>query len=110
MRKAILALLALALLVPTAEAAKKRAPHVVIQKQIVPSPTPVQPIAVPLIAVPPLLVFYDFHRRLHCLTPPDPAGLGGPGFDKPLDPAKGNVMIPCWQRRLMAGGTPTPTH
>src|SRR5262245_11314337 len=75
----------------------------------VPRPLPAQPESIPLIAVPPLLVLYDFNRRINCLDPPDPLGLGGPGFDgKPLDPAKGNVMIPCWQRR--AGGSPTPTR
>ena len=76
-----------------------------------PRPVPPQAASIPLYAVPPLLVLYDLNRRLNCLNPPDPAGLGGPGFDgKPVDPAKGNVMIPCWQRRLMAGGTPTPTR
>src|SRR5262245_48002710 len=74
-----------------------------------PRPLPAQPESIPLAAVPPLLVLYDLNRRINCLVPPDPLGLGGPGFDgKPLDPAKGNVMIPCWQRR--AGGSPTPTR
>jgi hypothetical protein len=85
-----------------AEAAKKRSPHVLIQKQPAPQPLPLQPEAIPLLAVPPLLVLYDINRRVNCLNPPDPLGLGGPGFDgKPVDPAKGNVMIPCWQRRAM---------
>lgn len=86
----------------TDAAAARKSPHVVIRKQAAPPPTPTQPIAIPLAVVPPLLVFYDLQRRVNCLQPPDPLGLGGPGFDgKPLDPAKGNVMIPCWQRQLM---------
>lgn len=84
----------------SAEAAKRK-PHVVIQKPALPPPIPVQPIAYPVAAIPPLAIFYDLNRRINCLTPPDPLGLGGPGFDgKPTPPS--NVMIPCYERRLIA--------
>src|SRR5262245_7343491 len=98
----LLAALGLVLTAASSAAAARKKPHVVVPKYAVPRPLPAQPLAVPLVAVPPLLVLYDLNRRINCLDPPDPAGLGGPGFDgKPLDPAKGNVMIPCWQRSMM---------
>src|SRR5262245_28335696 len=70
---------------------------------IVPAPLPVPPQleSIPLIAVPPLLVLYDLNRRVNCLLPPDPLGLGGPGFDgKPMP--VGNVMVPCYMRTAIA--------
>lgn len=93
----IIAALTLAITLP-AEA--KRKPHVVINK---PPPRPVQPIATPPIQVlltvaVPLAVLYDLNRRIYCLDPPDPAGLGGPGFSSPITPATGNVMTPGCQR------------
>lgn len=56
-----------------------------------PRARPVQPIAVPMIAVPPLIVFYDLQRRTSCIG--DPLGLGGPGFSEPIRPGQ-NVLPP----------------
>ena len=100
MRKLLLVLLAMVLVTSVAEAAKK-------QKPPAPPPTPTQPIAYPWMFIPVIGILYDLNRRVNCLNPPDPAGLGGPGFDgKPVTPATGNVMIPCWQRMQTAGATP----
>jgi len=90
MKHIILALAVLAI-VPSAYAAKKP-PNVVI-----PKPLPVQPEGAMIFLAPPLLIFYDLNRRINCLNPPDPFGLGGPGFDgKPMPP--GNIMTPCYLR------------
>lgn len=107
--KALFAIFCMALLVPTAVEAKKRT-HVIVQKPYPPyvstQPVP-SPILIATIIAPPLLVFYDFQRRANCLNPPDPLGLGGPGFDgKPTPPS--NVMISCWERRYYAQGGKPP--
>ena len=106
MKKIIFTILASILLVFPAMAAKKKTKVIVPARQVAIAPQPVRPdLAVPLIAVPPLLVLYDFNRRFNCLVPPDPAGLGGPGFDgKPTPPT--NVMIPCYERRFLASQSP----
>src|SRR5262245_51704067 len=44
------------------------------------------------------LVTYDLLRRTTCIG--DPLRLGGPGFDSPVLPQHGNVMIPVHQRGL----------
>jgi len=89
--------LSLALVMP-AMAAKKpirpKPPNIVIPKPI-PVPPGLDTIAV--IAIPPLAVFYDLNRRWNCLNPPDPLGMGGPGFDGKPMPVSG-VMTPCYLR------------
>lgn len=98
MKKIVIVLALLATTIPVE--AKKR-PHVVIPKPLPPIAS-VQPILPLIVVAPPLLVFYDLQRRLNCLQPPDPLGLGGPGFDgNPTPP--GGVMIPCYERRALAG-------
>src|SRR5262245_10007146 len=99
MQRFVLMLAALALAIP-AQAAQKPRPHVVIAKPL-PSPRPpLTPINGAVMAVIPLALAYDMQRRWTCTPPPpgDPLGLGGPGFDKPVTPADGNVMIPACQR------------
>jgi hypothetical protein len=92
MKKFLFTLMALSLVVPSAYAARKK-PHVVITKPV--PVQPVHPIAVLAFVAPPLLVFYDLHRRASCDG--DYLGLGGPGFDgKPTPPT--NVMIPAMER------------
>jgi hypothetical protein len=78
---------------PTSEAVARRH-HVVIHK---PSPyaRPANPVAVPLVAVPPIAVAFDLIRRTSC----DPAiavstGPGDPGFD-PKGPQTGNFLLPA---------------
>jgi len=100
MKRLMLALLAGALTMPaiTAEAAKR--PHVVIAKPLPAPRPPLTPVNGAVMAVIPLALAYDMQRRWTCTPPPpgDPLGLGGPGFDKPVTPADGNVMIPACQR------------
>lgn len=87
-------------LIPPALAKK---PHVVIRKPVAPvvRPVPFTPVTLAFVAAPPLLVFYDLERRTSCAGAVDTLGLGGPGFDgRPVGPGQGNVMTPCWQRRL----------
>lgn len=103
MKTIIIALLAMvSMLMPTSVDARQR-PHVVVHKKPLPlPPRPVQPIAYPpllvaTVVVPPLAILYDLQRRTQCLDPPDPQGLGGPGFDgKPTPPT--NVMVSAWER------------
>jgi hypothetical protein len=69
--------------------------HVRIHK--LPPPRPVvQPVAVPIAAIPVLGMFYDLSRRTNCEG--DVLGLGGPGFDSPITPATGNVMTTAYMR------------
>lgn len=98
-------LVGLALVTPTLVDAKKRT-HVVVQKPYPgrPAQLPANPLAVALLA-PPVLVFYDLQRRTSCEG--DVLGLGGPGFDSPITPASGNVMIPAQQRRICQAPAPT---
>lgn len=86
MKKLLILLCAALVLVPTEVVARARV-------TVNAPPRPVQPIApaVPLIAVPPLLVFYDMQRRSSCIG--DPLGLGGPGFSEPIRPGQ-NVRPP----------------
>src|SRR5262245_5827907 len=98
MKHLLFALLATALIVPATAVAKKatkpaKPPSIVIPK---PLPAyPLQPLAALAVVAPPLLVYYDLQRRVQCLDPPDPLGLGGPGFDGKPTPASGGVMVPC---------------
>jgi hypothetical protein len=86
------------LVLATSTATAKR-PHVVIPKPLpVIKPTPLQAAGALAVVAPPLLVFYDLQRRITCMNPPDPLGLGGPGFDgKPTPPS--NIMVPACLRR-----------
>src|SRR5215813_1262249 len=81
MKKFIFGLIILTSLLPGVVEAKKK-PQVVIPKRIATLPTtPLQTVALLAFVAPPLLVFYDLQRRTTCMNPPDPLGLGGPGFD-----------------------------
>ena len=99
MKTIIITLFALICAITAAEAAKKKRTHVVVPKPYPIQPTPLQTFGALAFVAPPLLVFYDLNRRVNCLNPPDPYGLGGPGFDgKPTPPT--NVMIPACERML----------
>ena len=104
--KTLIVLLIALLLLPVDAASAAKRPHVVVRKPAPPPVYPAQPIAYPIAAIVPLAILYDLNRRLNCLDPPDPLGLGGPGFDgKPTPPT--NIMVPCYERRYLAG-QPTP--
>ena len=97
MKRIILALAVLALAMP---AAAKQRTHVVVPKPL-PARPPLTPISGGVLAIIPLAIAYDLQRRWTCTQPPpngDGLGLGGPGFDRPVMPADGNVMIPACQR------------
>lgn len=75
--------------------ADARRTHVRINKPYY-AARPVQPIAVPVVAIVPLGLFYDLARRTNCQG--DVLGLGGPGFSSPITPATGNVMTTAYMR------------
>jgi hypothetical protein len=79
---------------PAGDASARRRAHVVVVK---PYYRPAHPIVtVPVAVIPPLALFYDLARRTDCRG--DVLGMGGPGFDSPITPATGNVMIPAVNR------------
>src|SRR5262245_59793105 len=100
MKNILLALLAGTLVLLARDASAAKRPHVVIAKPLPAPRPPLTPVNGAVMAVIPLAIAYDFQRRWTCTPPPpgDPLGLGGPGFDKPVTPADGNVMIPACQR------------
>ena len=85
------------LLFATAQVAEARRTHVTVHKNY-PRFQKVPPQALGAVAfiVAPIGIAYDLERRINCVG--DPLGLGGPGFDRPVTPADGNVMIPACQR------------
>ena len=89
--KKILILIALFVLSTTDVLAARRT-HVVIHKR--PPHVSTQPVAVPVVLIPPLGMFYDLARRTNCEG--DVLGLGGPGFSEPMP--VGNVMTTAYMR------------
>lgn len=98
--KTFACLLLTAIVLLPADAFARHRMHVVIHKR--PPHVATQPVAVPVAVIPVLGMFYDLARRTGCEG--DVLGLGGPGFDRPVTPRDGNVMIPAQQR----GGCPAP--
>lgn len=124
MKKVLLLFCSIVLLLPSSEAfarkhyvdpvfgvKKHHRTHVVIHKRPVCNTPgcdggrPVQPIVIPVAAIPPLAIFYDLARRTDCRG--DVLGLGGPGFSSPITPATGNVMTTAYMRGEC---TPTPRY
>lgn len=97
MKKLLFAIIAAVLLLPASDAMARRH-HVVIHKAP-PAPSQ-QPAGVSIAAIPVVGMFYDLARRTDCRG--DVLGAGGPGFDSPITPATGNVMIPATQRSKCA--------
>jgi hypothetical protein len=92
MKTVLCALAAIVVLLAAITAADAKRHHVVIHKR---APSQ-QPANVTIAAIPVVGMFYDLARRTDCRG--DVLGAGGPGFDSPITPATGNVMIPATQR------------
>ena len=96
MKKIICAILAVAFVLPATHAVAKTRHHVVIHKSPSQGTRQQQVFFLAFIA-PPVLVAYDLQRRTNCVG--DSAGLGGPGFDRPVLPTD-NALITAYQRGL----------